>query len=279
MSAQSLLPFQAVRAVVLDWAGTVVDFGSRAPMGAFVEVFAHFGVAITIAQARGPMGLPKRAHIAALMAEPAIAQAWRAVHGEAPGEAAIDAVYAEFVPLNAAVVTDYADLIPGAADTIANLRQRGLKIGSTTGYTREIMERLLPVAAAQGYEPDNLVCAGDLAEGRPGPLMMYRCFADLGVYPPSSVIKVDDTEPGIAEGAAAGTWTVGLAISGNCVGLSLSEWNELPLLEQQKLRGEAAARLRAAGADYVIDSIAELVGVVEVIEATLAARQSAKQSA
>lgn len=279
MSALSLLPFQTVKAVVLDWAGTVVDFGSRAPMGAFVEVFARFGVTITIAQARGPMGLPKRAHIAALMAEPAIAEAWRAAHGEAPGEAAIDAVYAEFVPLNAAVVTDYADLIPGAADSIANLRRRGLKIGSTTGYTREIMERLLPVAAAQGYRPDSLVCAGDLVEGRPSPLMMYRCFADLGVYPPSSVIKVDDTEPGIAEGVAAGTWTVGLAVSGNCVGLSLNEWNELPLLEQQKLRGEAAARLRAAGADYVIDSIAELVGVVEAIEATLTARQSAKQSA
>ncbi|SFC78213.1 phosphonoacetaldehyde hydrolase [Bosea sp. CRIB-10] len=279
MSVLSLLPFQTVKAVVLDWAGTVVDFGSRAPMGAFVEVFARFGVAITIAQARGPMGLPKRAHIAALMAEPAIAEAWRAAHGEIPGEAAIDAVYAEFVPLNAAVVTDYADLIPGAADSIANLRRRGLKIGSTTGYTREIMERLLPVAAAQGYEPDNLVCAGDLVEGRPSPLMMYRCFADLGVYPPSAVIKVDDTEPGIAEGVAAGTWTVGLAISGNCVGLSLAEWNDLPLLEQQKLRGEAAAKLRAAGADYVIDSIAELVGVVEAIEATLTARQSAKQSA
>ena len=279
MSALSLLPFHAVKAVVLDWAGTVVDFGSRAPMGAFVEVFARFGVTITIAQARRPMGLPKRAHIAALMAEPAIAQAWRAAHGETPGEAAIDAVYAEFVPLNAGVVTDYADLIPGAADSIANLRRRGLKIGSTTGYTREIMERLLPVAAAQGYQPDNLVCAGDLVEGRPSPLMMYRCFADLGVYPPSAVIKVDDTEPGIAEGVAAGTWTVGLAISGNCVGLSLAEWNELPLLEQQKLRGEAAAKLRAAGADYVIDSIAELVGVVEAIEATLTARQGAKQSA
>lgn len=279
MSAAASQPFQVVRAVVLDWAGTVVDFGSRAPMGAFVEVFARFGVAITIAQARGPMGLPKRDHIAALMSEPAIAQAWGAAHGALPDEAAIDAVYERFVPLNAAVVTDFADLIPGAADAVANLRRRGLKIGSTTGYTREIMERLLPAAAAQGYAPDNLVCAGDLAEGRPSPLMMYRCFADLGVYPPSSVIKVDDTEPGIAEGVAAGTWTVGLAVSGNCVGLSLAEWNELPLLEQQALRGEAAARLRAAGADYVIDSIAGLVGVVEAIEATLCARGAAKQSA
>ena len=279
MSAVAMLSFKAVKAVVLDWAGTVVDFGSRAPMGAFVEVFTRFGVAISIAQARGPMGLPKRAHIAALLAEPEIAEAWRLAQGSPPDERAIDAVYAEFVPLNAAVVTDYADLIPGAAETIVHLRRRGLKIGSTTGYTREIMERLLPAAAAQGYQPDNLVCAGDLAEGRPSPLMMYRCFADLGVYPPSSVVKVDDTEPGIAEGVAAGCWTVGLAVSGNCVGLSLEEWNELPLLEQQALRGKAAARLRAAGADYVVDSIAELVGVVEAIDSTLLARAAAKQPA
>ena len=91
MSAVAMLSFKVVKAVVLDWAGTVVDFGSRAPMGAFVEVFARFGVAISIAQARGPMGLPKRAHIAALLAEPDIAEAWRAAHGALPDEQAIDA--------------------------------------------------------------------------------------------------------------------------------------------------------------------------------------------
>lgn len=268
-----------VKAVIFDWAGTMIDHGSRAPMGAFVKVLSEFGVPISVEEARRPMGLPKWDHIKTLLTHPDIAARWRSAHGADPTDKDVDRVFEVFVPLNAAVVTDFADLIPGAADAVANLRRRGLKIGSTTGYTREIMERLLPAAAAQGYAPDNLVCAGDLAEGRPSPLMMYRCFADLGVYPPSSVIKVDDTEPGIAEGVAAGTWTVGLAVSGNCVGLSLAEWNELPLLEQQALRGEAAARLRAAGADYVIDSIAGLVGVVEAIEATLCARGAAKQSA
>ena len=70
------------------------------------------------------------------------------------------------------------------------------------------MERILPAAAAQGYAPDNLVCADDLAEGRPGPLAMYRCFVDLAVHPPEAVVKVDDTEPGIAEGVAAGCLAV-----------------------------------------------------------------------
>ena len=256
-----------LKAVVFDWAGTTVDFGSRAPMGAFVEVFRRFGVAITVAEARGPMGLPKRDHIATLVADRGIAERWRAAHGSTPGEADIDAIYAEFVPLNASVVADYAALIPGTREIVDALRARGLKIGSTTGYTRDIMERLLPVAAAAGYAPDNLVCAGDLAAGRPTPLMMYRCFADLGVYPPESVVKVDDTEPGIAEAVAAGSWAVGVTLSGNLCGLTPEELAALSGAERDAIRGEAGAKLRAAGAHFVIDSIADLLPVLDSIEA------------
>lgn len=263
-------PFRQLKAVVFDWAGTMVDFGSRAPMGAFVEAYRQLGVEISIAEARGPMGLPKRAHIAALMADPGIAARWQAAHGHAPGEADIDKVYEIFVPLNEAVVTDYADMIPGAVETFEECRVRGLKVGSTTGYVRSIMERLVPIAAAAGYVPDNLVCAGDLADGRPGPLMMYRTFADLGVHPPHAVVKVDDTEPGILEGKAAGTWTVGLGVSGNMVGLSLAEWEALAPAEKARLREAAEAKHRALNADYVIDSVADLMPVLEAIEARLA---------
>jgi phosphonoacetaldehyde hydrolase len=221
-----------VKAVIFDWAGTTIDFGSRAPMGVFVEAFASFGIDITIAEARGPMGKPKRDHIAELMALPRISAAWLSKNGRTPNDADIDAVYAVFIPMNVKVAAAHAELIPGVAQTVAALRVRGIKIGSNTGYTREIMAPILPIAAAQGYAPDNLVCAGDLAAGRPTPLMMYRCFADLGVYPPACVVKVDDTTPGIDEGIAAGTWTVGVAASGNEVGLSLPEWLALSPSEQ-----------------------------------------------
>jgi phosphonoacetaldehyde hydrolase len=259
-----------IKAVIFDWAGTMVDFGSLAPMGAFVEAYRRFDVAISIPEARGPMGLPKRAHIAALMADEAIAARWEAAHGHKPGEAEIDALYDVFVPLNADVVTDFSALIPGALAAFETCRGRRYKIGSTTGYVRAIMERLVPAAAAQGYRPDNLVCADDLAEGRPSPLMMYRCFADLGVYPPHSVVKIDDTVPGIAEGKAAGTWTVGLAVSGNCVGLSLAEWQGLGAAAQAAHRAAATETLREAGADFVIDSVADLVPVLDEIAARLA---------
>lgn len=260
----------SLKAVVFDWAGTMVDFGSRAPMGVFVEAFARFGVGIGVAEARGPMGRPKRDHVAALMAMPRIAAAWTERHGHPPGEADVDAVYEVFVPMNVAVAADYSEMIPGAIDTVHELRRRGLKIGSTTGYTREIMAKVLPRAAAAGYEPDNLVCAGDLAEGRPGPLMMYRTMADLGVYPPSAIVKVDDTAPGIAEGLAAGTWTVGVTASGNGVGLSLDEWNALPPADRRLRADLAGDALRRAGAHYLIDTVAALPGVLDEIEARMA---------
>jgi phosphonoacetaldehyde hydrolase len=160
-------------------------------------------------------------------------------------------------------VARYATLIPGALDTVQWLRARGMKIGSTTGYVRSIMARVLPVAAAQGYAPDNCVCADDLPEGRPGPLQMYQTFIDLRVYPPSAVVKVDDTEPGIAEGVAAGCLTVGVALSGNIAGLTVEELAAAPAAEVARLRAMATQRLRGAGADHVIDTVADLPALLE----------------
>lgn len=258
-----------VQAVVFDWAGTIVDFGSRAPMGAFVQLFADFGIDISIAQARGPMGLAKWDHIAALCALPEVAAQWQRRYGRPAATSDIDQLHEVFTPMNARVVGDFADFIPGALDTVAALRARGVRIGSTTGYNRPIMDVLQPIAARAGYAPDNLVCAGDLAAGRPSPLMMYRCLAELGVWPAHTVVKVDDTGVGLAEGLNAGTWAVGVAISGNACGLSLAEWQALVPGEQAALRQQAGAQLKRAGAHYVIDSVAELLPVLADIDERL----------
>lgn len=255
------------KAVVFDWAGTMIDYGSFAPMGVFVEAFRQFGIDVTIEEARAPMGAPKWDHIRAMMDQPRIASAWEKQHGRAPDDDDVTHVYNVFVPMNEAVVADYATLVPGAKDTVDWLRKRGLKIGSTTGYTRSIMERVLPAAKAQGYEPDNLVCAGDLPEGRPGPLMMYKCFIDLAVYPPSRVIKVDDTEPGILEGKAAGCVTVGVTLSGNHVGRPFDEVSAMSKDEAAALHEKAAKVLHEAGADHVIETVADLPALIEQLEA------------
>lgn len=259
-----------VKAVIFDWAGTVVDYGSRAPMGAFVETFEEFGVPITIDEARGPMGMAKRPHIAALMALPRVAKAWEEHYGHAPADADIDAVYDVFVPKNVAVAAHYSDVIPGVAGVTAALRADGVRIGSTTGYTREIIEQIVPGAAKQGFEADSIVCTGDTPEGRPSPYMIWRTLPQLGVWRAREAIKVDDTEVGIEEGINGGTWAVGVAVSGNAFGMTEEEVHALPLDEYTRRREAAVERLRAAGAHYVIDSVADLLPVVSEIEGRLA---------
>jgi phosphonoacetaldehyde hydrolase len=264
------MPTTQLQAVILDWAGTVVDHGSRAPMGAFVRAFAEFGVSISVADARGPMGMAKRDHIRMVTRAPAVAAAWRARHGREASEADIDAVMAVFEPMNAASVREHADFIPGALEALATLRARGLRIGSTTGYTRPIMNVLMPIAAAGGYAPEVTVCAGDLPAGRPSPLMMWHAMAHMGVWPASTVVKVDDTPPGIGEGLAAGTWTVGLALTGNIAGLSAAELAALSDADRAEIRGRATVQMHAAGAHLVIDSIADLPAAIDDIGACAA---------
>lgn len=249
------------KAVIFDWAGTIIDYGSLAPTVVFVETFARFGITVDMASVRAPMGLPKRDHLAAMLAQEAIARDWQSEHGRLPDRSDLDSLYACFVPLNERIAADYATLIPGTLQTVEWLRAEGIRVGTTTGYTRSIMEYVLPVAATQGFVPDSLVCGDDLAEGRPSPLGMYRSFADLGVYPPECVIKVDDTVPGIAEGTAAGCVTVGILMSGNSVGLSLAEVQSLGQPQRDSLRHKATRDLKEA--DYRIDTVADLPALIQ----------------
>ncbi len=254
-------------AVIFDWAGTLIDFGSFAPMGAFVEAFAHFGVSVSIADARGPMGAPKRDHIRAMIALPHVAEGWRAAQGAAPDEAAIDRIYEVFVPMNEEVVARYATLVPGAADTLAWLSAQGIRMGTTTGYVRSIMARVLPVVAAQGFQPEVCICADDVPKGRPGPWQMYRVFADMTLLPGPQIVKVDDTPPGISEGRATGCTVVGVALSGNIAGRTPEELAALSEAERDTIRAQAGAELRDAGADHVIDSIADLPALLTRLDA------------
>jgi len=256
-----------IRAVIFDWAGTVLDHGSRAPMAAFVQAFAQFGVSISVADARGPMGMAKRDHIRLVGA--AVTAAWRAEHGRDFGAADIDAIFEVFEPLNIAAVErpEHSTLIAGARQALEWCAARGIRIGSTTGYTRPIMERLAPIAARQGFTPDVMVCAGDLPAGRPAPLQMWHAMAQMGIWPASDVVKCDDTPPGIGEARNAGCWAVGVGLSGNIAGLSEAEMARAGEAERAEMRARASAELLGSGAHLVVDSIADLSRAIQEIEA------------
>ena len=258
-----------VRAVLLDWAGTTLDHGCFAPAVVFIESFRKHGVAITMEEARQPMGAAKRVHIQKIGRIPSVAKRWREAYDRAMTEADVDAVFADFVPMQIACLPAYSELIPGTVETVAALRRRGIKIGSTTGYTREMTDVLLREAKKRGYEPDVSVCASDVPAGRPEPFMCLRNVIDLGVSPVPACVKVDDTLPGIEEGLSAGMWTVGVAMTGNEVGLTEGELASLDITSREEMRENAYRRMHQTGAHFVVDSIADLLPCIDAIEARM----------
>lgn len=259
-----------VKLVILDWAGTTLDYGCYAPAVVFVDVYRRQGVEITMEQARRPMGLHKRDHIKAISQFDDVAALWQKAHRRAASEGDVDAMFADFQPLQLQCLADYADLIPGALEAVAALREGGILIGSTTGYFTEAMELLKVEAAKRGYVPDSSVCATEVPAGRPEPWMVVQNMMNTRVYPPEAVVKVDDTKPGIGEGLNAGTWTVGLAMTGNEVGLTLEEIEALDSGDLDRRVAKARDGLAKSGAHYVVDGISEVPSVIEDINARLA---------
>jgi len=254
-----------LKLAVLDLAGTVVDFGSRAPAGAFVELFAREGIRVSEVDVRGPMGMHKRDHIAAICALPAVAAQWQAKRGGAVGDNDIQALYEAFIPMQIEVLPDYTDPVPGAAEAIGALRARGLRIGFTTGYSRDMMNIVLNAAARYGVIADTAVCGTDVPTGRPAPWMALECARRTGIYPPVACIKFGDTIVDVEAGRNAGMWSIGAAISGNMTGLSLADWEALPKNERQGFRAKAKRAMHAVGAHAVIDSVRDLPAIVDRI--------------
>jgi phosphonoacetaldehyde hydrolase len=258
-----------IRLVVFDWAGTAVDHGSRAPVMPFVRAFAALGVDITAEEARGPMGLAKKDHIRALLQLPAVARRWRQRHGADATTDDVDDLYRRFVPLQLEVIDEFAEVVPGVLDCVGALRGRGVAVGATTGYFREAAERVYRRAADQGYRPDYCVCAEEVPAGRPAPWMVFRIMEALSVFPPSAVVKVGDTVPDIGEGLAAGAWSVGVVRGSSEVGCAVEEWAALPPAERQRRSAGCRAKLLAAGAHAVVDTLAELPAVLDEFNARL----------
>jgi len=236
----------------------------------FVEVFKRQGVEISIDEAREPMGAHKMDHIRLVSQIPAVARRWEAVHRCPPTEKDVAAMFEAFVPLQLDCLADYAELIPGTRETVDAMRRRGLKIGSTTGYTGPMVKLLMAEAAKRGYQPDSTVCATDVPAGRPAPWMCLTNAQNLNVYPMEAMVKIGDTLPDIAEGLNAGMWTIGLAKTGNEIGLSEVEIDALPQAEYQRRAARAYQRLSQAGAHYVVDTIADVLPCLDAIDRRLA---------
>lgn len=252
-----------IEAVIFDWAGTTVDYGCFAPVQAFLEVFRHYGIEPTMAEVREPMGMLKRDHIKTMLSMPRIHKLWVEKYGRAPEEADVDALYAIFEEKLLSILEQFADVKPGVKDAVAALRERGIKIGSTTGYTDEMMAVVVPKAAENGYAPDAWFSPNAVGNaGRPYPYMIYRNMEALGVHSADNVVKVGDTISDIKEGKNAGVFTIGVVEGSSELGLTQEEYEAMDIQEKAERTEKVKQNFLSAGADAVIMNMSELPDII-----------------
>jgi phosphonoacetaldehyde hydrolase len=216
------------------------------------------------------MGLAKRDHIASLLDLPRVAAEWERIHSARPADSDVDRLYDSFIPRQIACLGRHSDVIAGVPAAVEKWRGRALKIGSTTGYTRPMLNFLLEHARPQGFSPDCAVCPEDVpGGGRPAPWMCYLNAIRLQSGPLWTTVKIGDTPADIAEGLNAGMWTIGITRTGNEVGWSVAEWEAAPKSQRRDALQTAGNRLRDAGAHYITESVFDCLDIVDEIEARL----------
>lgn len=258
-----------IECIIMDWAGTAVDYGCFAPVAAFMESFKAIGVPVTAAETRAHMGLTKIEEIRALFESERINACFREKYGRNYNEDDVQARYEEFQRVLFATLEDYTEPIPYVVETIAQLRAQGLKVGSTSGYTKKMMEVVIPAAARKGYIVDNCVTSDNLPAGRPAPYMIYQNMCELGIPCCQSVLKYGDTIADIKEGVNAGAWSVGVIMGSNELALTEEEVKNMPADELARRKQEVRMRMYAAGAHYVVDDIRELPALIKAINARM----------
>ncbi|MDR1508726.1 MAG: phosphonoacetaldehyde hydrolase, partial [Synergistaceae bacterium] len=247
-----------IKAVIFDWAGTTVDYGCFAPLNAFIEAFSEAGVVPTLEETRAPMGLPKRDHIIEMLKGERLLGEFVKRNRREPGQGDVDEIYDKFELILFDLLGRHSELLPGVTDCVEALRGAGIVIGSTTGYTAEMMKVILPMAENMGYSPDSMICPDDVEKmGRPYPYMLWKNLQILKVSDIRKVIKVGDTASDIAEGKNAGCFTVGVLEGSSMLGLSPEEVKKISGAELASKKEIAASNYRNAGADAVLNDISE----------------------
>lgn len=255
-----------IQAVIFDWAGTTIDYGSRAPIVAFQEAFANVGINITEAEIRQDMGLDKYTHIHKIINLPAVQNDWQARFQVLPSNDDCDRIYHDFKSILLASLTNFATLKPGMRQLISYMDEHQIVYGTTTGYDAEMLALVLPIAAEQGYRPAvNITSEQTNGIGRPAPAMLELATDKLEITDPTTVMKVGDSINDILEGQNADAISVGVVDGSNLMGLSQAEFSALSAAEQTALRTKVASEYQKVGADYIIESMEELPALIDSI--------------
>lgn len=261
-----------VQGVILDWSGTTIDKYVIAPAVVFVDVFDKYKVPITMQEARLPMGLRKDLHIKAITEIPEVRKRWIDVYDNEPQQKDVDNMFKDFVPMQMECLKKYTTLLPNTVETVNTLRNKfNIKIGSTTGFTKEMVDLIMQETYKQGYKPDVSVAGDEVKNGaRPKPFMVFKNMDLMNVHPIQAVVKVDDTITGCQEGIEAGCWSVGIARWSNYMDIdNLDDGIKLTKKELDYKLDKSREILSKSGAHYVIDTLEELPNIIEDINLRL----------
>ena len=256
-----------IEAVIFDWAGTTVDYGCFAPVQAFQDAFESYGLHPTFDEIRGPMGMLKIDHIKTMLNMETLNQEFHSVYQRDFNEEDIQNIYNIFEKALMKGITQHTKVKPYVIETVQKLRQMGLKIGSTTGYTDMMMEPVLKSAQAQGYQPDCWYSPDSTNSfGRPYPYMIFKNMMTLQITDVHAVIKVGDTVSDIQEGVHAGVYTVGVIEGSSLLGYNEEEYLSLDINTKRHAIDNVRETYLSYGANAVIMNLSELPSLIEKIE-------------
>lgn len=250
-------------AIIFDWAGTTVDYGCFAPVQAFMEIFKEYGIEPTMEETRKPMGMLKWDHIKTMLSMERIREEFHRIHGRDFTDQDVDEMHEKFAANLMKILDQFSDPKEYVIDTVKYLREKGIKIGSTTGYTDAMMAIVTKEAKKAGYEPDCWFSPDSTGHvGRPYPYMIFKNMEALHISSVEKVMKVGDTVSDILEGKNAGLFTIGILEGSSEMGLTKTEYDALSPEEKEKKKQMVTKRYLDAGADAVI---ADIRGVLEFL--------------
>jgi phosphonatase-like hydrolase len=180
--------------VVFDIAGTLIEDHNEVA-DAFLEALRSNHIEVTDREIKEWKGGSKRQVITHFVERQ---------FGRCRNLPFIDRTYSEFrFRLEEKYTAGAIAKITGAEETFRWLRERRIKVATTTGFYREVRDRILhELHWEQTFDAN--VCSDDVVEGRPAPDMIQLAMKQTGVSDPSRVVNVGDTPLDLQAGKAAG---------------------------------------------------------------------------
>lgn len=255
-----------IRCVILDWSGSVLDKWGISVYNAITEAFEMKGIPVMREEIGGSMGSYKGDHFGAILKTPTVQKRWFEKYGRKSDNNDLVDLMEYYIPKQMNMLDKYGKLFQGTMETCKLLKDKGLELGSTTGFTIAMVNKILSINPEIKEILDINIAADQVPMGRPAPFMIYEIMKELKIINPSQIVKVGDTKMDIYEGLNAGTWTIGLCESSSMMDVSEDSYKKMSYDEYCNRIEKVRRELHDAGAHFVVNNIESIPYIIELIK-------------